>query len=67
MNGHTLTADEVRQLGELPPREVLLSQVVGAIAGPAQNTVGVLAAPLRDIVAVLDAYIAQKQAAENAA
>ena len=46
---------------------MLLSQVVGAIAGPAQNTVGVLAAPLRDIVAVLDAYIAQKQAAENAA
>ena len=67
MNGHTLTADEVRQLGELPPREVLLSQVVGAIAGPAQATVGVLAAPLRDIVGVLDAYIAQKQAAENAA
>src|SRR6476620_10257444 len=67
MNGRTLTADEVRQLGELPPREVLLSQVVGAIAGPAQNTVGVLAAPLRDIVAGLDAYIAQKHAAENAA
>ncbi|MDX6592093.1 MAG: large subunit ribosomal protein [Gaiellales bacterium] len=67
MNGHTLTADQVRQLGELPPRDVLLSQVVGAIAGPMQNTVGVLAAPLRDVVAVLDAYIAKRQEAEAAA
>ncbi|MDX6552562.1 MAG: large subunit ribosomal protein [Gaiellales bacterium] len=67
MNGHTLTADEVRQLGELPPRDVLLSQVVGAIAGPMQNTVGVLAAPLREFVAVLDAYIAKRQEAEAAA
>jgi large subunit ribosomal protein L10 len=67
MNGHTLTADEVRRLGELPPRDVLLSQVVGAIAGPMQNTVGVLAAPLRELVAVIDAFIAKKQAEEAAA
>ena len=39
MNGHTLTADQVRALGDLPPREVLLSQVVGAVAGPLQATV----------------------------
>ena len=67
MNGHTLSADEVRRLGDLPSREVLLSQVVGAVAGPMQNTVGVLAAPLRELVAVLDAYIAKKQAEESAA
>ena len=34
MNGNTLSADDVRALGELPPREVLDAQVVGAIAGP---------------------------------
>lgn len=67
MNGHTLTADEVRQLGELPPREVLLSQVVGAIAGPLQNTVGVITAPMREFLLVLDAYIAKRQEAEAAA
>ncbi len=67
MDGDVLTADQVRQLGDLPPREVLLSQIVGAVAGPMQGTVGVLTAPLRDIVAVLDAYIAQRQAAEAAA
>jgi large subunit ribosomal protein L10 len=66
LDGHTLTADQVRELGDLPPREVLLSQVVGTVAGPLQGTVGVLAAPLRDIVGVLDSYIAKRQAAEAA-
>src|SRR4051812_26673518 len=66
MDGQTLSADDVRRLGDLPPREVLLSQVVGAVAGPLQNTAGILAAPLRELVAVLDAYIAQRQAAEAA-
>jgi large subunit ribosomal protein L10 len=67
MNGHTLSADQIRDLGDLPPRTVLLSQVVGALAAAPQATVGVLNAPLRDIVAVLDAYIAKRQEAEAAA
>jgi large subunit ribosomal protein L10 len=66
MNGHTLTAEQIRELGELPPRATLLSQVVGAVAGPTQGTVNVLNAPLRDIVAVLDSYIAKRQEAEAA-
>ena len=66
MNGHTLSADQIRELGDLPPRQTLLSQVVGAIVGPMQLTVGVLNAPLRDIVAVLDAYIQKRQEAEGA-
>jgi ribosomal protein L10 len=67
MNGHTLTPEQIRELGELPPRATLLSQVVGAVAGPTQGTVNVLNAPLRDIVAVLDSYIAKRQEAEAAA
>lgn len=67
MEGDVLSADQVRQLGDLPPKDVLLSQIVGAVQGPMQGTVGVLAAPLRDIVAVLDSYIAHRQAAEAAA
>ncbi|HET7428870.1 MAG TPA: 50S ribosomal protein L10 [Gaiellales bacterium] len=67
MNGHTLSADQIRDLGDLPPRTVLLSQVVGALAAAPQATVGVLNAPLRDIVAVLDACIAKRQEAEAAA
>ncbi|MGZ4481423.1 MAG: 50S ribosomal protein L10 [Gaiellales bacterium] len=67
MNGQTLSADDVRQIGELPSREVLHAQVVGAIAGPVTGMVNVLAAPLREFLVVLDQYIAQRQADEAAA
>lgn len=66
IDGRTLDADEVRRLGELPPRDVLLSQVVGTVIAPAQSTVAVLAAPLRELVAVIDAQIEKLQAAQAA-
>ena len=66
MDGQTLSADDVRALGDLPPREVLHAQVVGAIAGPVQGAYNVLAAPLREFLVVLDQYIAKRQAAEAA-
>lgn len=66
MEGHTLTADDVRRLSELPPRDVLLSQVVGAVAGPMQGVASVVAAPLRDVVSVLEAQIQKVQEAEAA-
>ena len=66
MEGRTLSADEVRQLSELPSKDVLRSQVVGAVASPLQGAYNVLAAPLREFLVVLDQYIAQRQAAEAA-
>jgi large subunit ribosomal protein L10 len=66
MNGQTLSAEDVRALGELPPRDVLQAQVVGAIAGPLQGAYNVLAAPLREFLVVLDQYIEKRQAAEAA-
>ena len=66
IEGETLTADEVRQLGDLPPRDVLLAQVVGALASPLQGSYNTLAAPLREFLVVLDEYIEKRQAAEAA-
>lgn len=66
MDGQTLTADEVRALGELPSKDVLQGQVVGAIAGPIQGAYNVFAAPLREFLVVLDQYIEKRQAAEAA-
>lgn len=66
MEGRALSADEVRQLGELPSKEVLQAQVVGAVASPIQGAYNVLAAPLREFLVVLDQYIAQREAAEAA-
>jgi large subunit ribosomal protein L10 len=67
LDGKALSADEVRQLGELPSKEVLQAQVVGAVASPIQGAYNVFAAPLREFLVVLDQYIAQRQAAEAAA
>jgi large subunit ribosomal protein L10 len=66
MDGQTLTADDVRALGELPSKDVLQGQVVGAIAGPVQGAYNVFAAPLREFLVVLDQYIEKRQAAEAA-
>jgi large subunit ribosomal protein L10 len=66
MEGQTLSADDVRALGDLPPKDVLQAQVVGAIAGPVQGAYNVLAAPLREFLVVLDQYIEKRQAAEAA-
>jgi len=66
MEGRTLSADEVRQLGELPSRDVLRAQVVGAVASPIQGAYNVLSAPLREFLVVLDQYIQKRQAEEAA-
>ena len=42
-------------LAKLPPRDVLLAQLVAAIQGPMVNLAGILMAPMRDLVYVLQA------------
>lgn len=56
--GKTMDASGVSALSELPPRDVLISQVIGAIAAPLTQLVGVVEAlyadPIRVIGAVAD-------------
>ena len=42
LDGQILSADELRDLGELPPREVLIGQVVGALQSPVAQFAGLL-------------------------
>ncbi|MBN1137989.1 MAG: 50S ribosomal protein L10 [Anaerolineae bacterium] len=44
-----------KALINLPPREVLLGQLLGVVQGPMANMVGTITAPLREIVQVLAA------------
>ncbi|MFN7172763.1 MAG: 50S ribosomal protein L10 [Fimbriimonadaceae bacterium] len=57
-SGKVLGQKEVENLAKLPPREVLLAQVLGAITAPLSNLVGVVEAlyadPIRTIGAVAD-------------
>ncbi len=50
-----LSAEAVSDLAKLPPRDVLLAQLVAAIQGPMANLANILMAPMRDLVYVLQA------------
>lgn len=56
--GKAYTAEQVESLSKLPPKDVLIAQVIGAIAAPLTNLVGVIEAlyadPIRTIGAVAD-------------
>lgn len=56
--GKAFSAADVEKLSKLPPRDVLIAQVIGAIAAPLSNLVGVVEAlyadPIRVIGAVAD-------------
>ena len=57
-----VSADGVTRLAALPSRDVLLSQVAGAIAAPMSTMAGLFDAPLRDIAGLVQA-LADKQGA----
>jgi large subunit ribosomal protein L10 len=59
LQGRRMTADDVRDLANLPPADVLRGQVLGAVVGPLNAIVGLFTAPLRDFVGVIDARIRQ--------
>ena len=56
--GKAMTAKQVEQLSKLPPRDILIAQVIGTIVAPLTNLVGVIEAlyadPIRVIGAVAD-------------
>jgi large subunit ribosomal protein L10 len=52
-----LTADQIRALAELPSRDVLLSQLAGAMAAPMQQFAGLLQALPRNLAYGLKALI----------
>jgi len=59
-----LSAAQIDVLAELPPREVLLGQVVGTIAAPLTRLVGVLQQKVLSIVYVLKAIENKKNEAK---
>jgi large subunit ribosomal protein L10 len=58
-----LDAAGAKALANLPSREALLGQLLGAVQGPMGNLVGTVAAPMRELVQVLAARGEQGQQA----
>lgn len=59
LEGEVIPAEEVERLATLPPREVLLGQVVGGFQAPLYGVVSVLAGPIRALQNVLNARAEQ--------
>lgn len=62
MGNVILTSAQIDALAELPPREVLLGQLVGTVAAPLTRLVGVLKQKVSTIVYVLKAIEDKKNA-----
>jgi len=61
VEGQVLTAQEAEAIKNIPPREVLIAQVVGAIAAPLTGFVGGLQGVIRKLVYTLDAVKEKKE------
>jgi large subunit ribosomal protein L10 len=61
VEGQVLTAQEAEAMKNIPPREVLIGQVVGGIAAPLTGLVGGLQGVIRNLVYTLDAVKVKKE------
>lgn len=61
LNGRTLTPADVRSLADLPPREVLLAQVLGALQAVPTSFVRTLNAVPASLVNVIQALKAERE------
>jgi large subunit ribosomal protein L10 len=59
MGEKLLTSSDITALATLPPKSVLVAQIIGGMKSPLYSFVGVLAAPMRNLQGVLQARIKQ--------
>jgi len=57
-----ITVAQVTELSKMPPKKIIIGQLLGALQGPLYGLVGVLNAPAVGLVGVLDARIKQLEA-----
>ncbi len=61
LDGHVLKARDAAALATLPPRNVLLSQVIGGLQSPMRNLVYVLGSQIRGLSWVLQSRMKQME------
>jgi large subunit ribosomal protein L10 len=66
LDGRVLSAQEVQALADVPPREVLLSRLVGGLASPITRLAQALSTPQRKLAFALDAVRRRKPAEATA-
>ncbi len=63
VEGRVMSSDQVRQLADLPSREVLIAQLLGTLQSPVAQLVGTIQAPVQQLVGLLEAYRNKLEAA----
>ncbi len=65
VDGKVIGLDEIKNLADLPPREVLIAQVLGGLNAPISGFANVLQGSIRNLVYTLEA-VREKKATEEA-
>jgi large subunit ribosomal protein L10 len=63
VDGREVTPDQVKRLAQLPPREVLLAELAGALQAPLAGFVGALSGLLSTFVGAVEALRSQRDTA----
>ncbi len=63
LSGQLVSSERIKELGEIPSREILLAKVVGGFQAPIQGLAGVLQGTLGQLVYAVDAVRKQKESA----
>ena len=61
-----IVADQVRTIADLPPREIVLAQVLGTINAPATQVASVVSNGIQQILNVVQAYVDKLQESSGA-
>jgi large subunit ribosomal protein L10 len=56
IDGRVLPAADVQQIADLPPRDVLVAQLLGTLQQPIGQLASAVQAPIRELVGLLEAY-----------
>jgi large subunit ribosomal protein L10 len=63
VDGRTVTPEQIKRLAQLPPRDVLLGELAGALQAPLAGFVGALTGLLSTFVGAVEALHAQRSSA----
>src|SRR6202030_2833661 len=63
VEGRVFSPEQVKQLADLPSREVLIAQLLGTLQSPVAQLVGIMQTPVQQLIGVLNAYKDKLEAA----
>ncbi len=63
VEGRVFNSAQIKQLADLPSREVLLAQLLGTLQSPVGQLVGIMQTPVQLLIGLLNAYKSKLEAA----